>query len=350
MESALELTEKLRSELPAEAFRPQAWRAWLAVPLVTFIAFGLFVLLTDRLAWYWALPLSLAVGNAFGSLGFLGHETLHGSVTKNRTIQNLIGYFAFAPFCFTPTLWRVWHNQVHHVHTNEPDIDPDSYGTLTRFQKVPLAKFQFKTGVGSGSAVTLLFFFYRFTYHAQIVLWVISKKYADLFRALPRKRAIAESMALFAFWIGLAIWAGPKGALFGVVIPLAVANAILMSYIATNHFLRPLAQIDEPVDNSMSVTVPKWVDWMHLNFSHHVEHHYFPTMSPRYVPLVRQALLKYVPDRYLAPPHWRAVLWLYKTPRVYKDATTLVDPYRHREVPIPEVEHVLHDLTPHPAH
>jgi fatty acid desaturase len=319
------------------------------VPLVVFIAVSLRLLLAGSLPWYAALSLAILLGSAYGSLGFLAHETLHGSVTKNRFVQNLIGYPAFAPFCFTPVLWRVWHNQVHHVHTNEPDIDPDSYGTLTRFRKVPLAKFQFKTGVGSGHWITLFFFFYRFSYHAQIVLWIISRKYPKLFQALPRRRAIAESLALFAFWIGLAAWAGFPEALFGIVVPIAVANAILMSYIATNHFLRPLAEVDEPVDNSMSVTVPRWVDLIHLNFSHHVEHHYFPGMNPRFAPLVRKALLKHAPDRYLAPPHWKAVLWLYRTPRVYKDAVTLVDPYRRREVAIPDVERELHAATPQPA-
>lgn len=339
------LMDRLRSELPKEAFQRQPWRALIAIPLMSVIASLLFLLLTRPYPWYAALLGSLVLGGAYGSLGFLGHETLHGSVVKNKFIQNVIGYLAFLPFGFSPTLWRVWHNQIHHVHTNEPDIDPDSYGTLTRFQKIPLAKFQFKTGVGSGHWVTLFFFFYRFTYHAQIVLWVISSKYPKLFEALSKKRAIAESLAAFAFWIALAVWAGPRGALFGVVIPIAIANAILMSYIATNHFLRPLVDEDEPVDNSMSVTVPRWVDFLHLNFSHHVEHHYFPSMNPRFAPLVRKALLKHVPDRYLAPPHWKAVLWLYKTPRVYKDHHTLIDPYRQISVDIDEVTDRLHRAT-----
>jgi len=353
MNGDLAFAKRLQAELPREAFRPQPWRAWLAVPLLAFIAASLWFLLRGALPWYAALPLAVLLGNAYGSLGFLAHETLHGSVTKSHFVQNVIGYLAFAPFCFSPTLWRVWHNQVHHVNTNVPDVDPDSYGTLTRFQKVPLAKFQFKSGVGSGHWITLLFFFYRFTYHAQIVLWVISRKYPQLFRALPRGRAVAESLALFCFWIGLGVWAGPKGALFGVVIPIAVGNAILMSYIATNHFLRPLTEVDEPVDNSMSVTVPRWVDALHLNFSHHVEHHYFPSMNPRFAPLVRKALQKHAPDRYLAPAHWKAILWLYKTPRVYKDAQTLIDPYRNREVGIPDVERALRDKSyeaaPQPA-
>lgn len=25
--------------------------------------------------------------------------------------------------------------------------------------------------------------------------------------------------------------------------------------------------------NSLSVTVPSWIDWLHFNFSHHTEHH-----------------------------------------------------------------------------
>ncbi len=333
--------KKLKSELPAGAMKSQPWRGLVAIPLIAAILFGTWALLFYSLPWYVGVLGGLVVGNLYGILGFLGHETLHGSVFKSRFLQNLIGYPAFWIFGFTPALWRPWHNQIHHANTNIPDIDPDSYGTTKRFEKVPLAKFQFKTGVGSGHFLSLFFFAYRFTYHSQIVLWMISKKYPELFKPLNKPRAALESLLAIASWIALGVWAGLPGAVYGIVIPMAMANVVLMSYIATNHFLRPLADVDEPVDNSMSLTVPKIVDFLHLNFSHHVEHHYFPNMSPRFAPAVRKSLLKHAPERYLAPSHVQALLWLYKTPRLYKDHETLMNPYTGKTVKISEVEAAL---------
>ena len=250
-------------------------------------------------------------------------------------------------FGFTGTLWHVWHNKVHHTLTNIPDVDPDSYGTLTRFKKVPLAKFQFKTGIGSGHWASLFFLLYRFTYHSQIVLWLISKKYPEQFKSLNRRRAILESAAIFSGWLALALIGGWKLTLFGIVLPMAIANATLMSYIATNHFLRPLVDHYNPVDDSMSVTTLKVIDFFHLNFSHHVEHHYFPSMNWRYTPLVRASLMRHAPDRFLAPSHLQAIRWLYKTPRVYSDAETLINPFTGKTVNVHEVEAKLMGSTPH---
>ena len=37
-------------------------------------------------------------------------------------------------------------------------------------------------------------------------------------------------------------------------------------------------------------------------------------------------------DRYVTPAHWKALAYLYRTPRVYLDATTLCDPDRPDEI------------------
>jgi hypothetical protein len=46
----------------------------------------------------------------------------------------------------------------------------------------------------------------------------------------------------------------------------------------------------DSLSTTMSVSTFRVVDWLLFNFSHHVEHHLFPSMSPRYYPLVRQSL------------------------------------------------------------
>ena len=43
---------------------------------------------------------------------------------------------------------------------------------------------------------------------------------------------------------------------------------------------------------------------------------------------MRRWLLANEADRYVCPSHARAIAYLYRTPRVYLDATTLVDPNR----------------------
>lgn len=69
-----------------------------------------------------------------------------------------------------------------------------------------------------------------------------------------------------------------------------------------------------------------WLDPLHFHFSHHVEHHLFPKMGSDQAPKVRAWLQREMPDRYVCPSHARALAALYRTPRVYQDAHTLVDP------------------------
>ena len=327
----------MKAEFPREAFQPQPISALIDVPCLSIIVAGMWALVHFRLPWYAALIVALVIGNAYATMGFLAHEALHGSVFRSRKLQEVLGYLGFSLFCFPPHLWRFWHNQVHHGHTNQPDLDPDSYGTFERFKRVPQIRFQVKIAIGSGHWSSLFFLFYRFTYHAQLMIWLASPNLPG-FERMNRRRVIIESSLMALLWIVLGIWFGPRVALYGILIPMMVANFIVMSYISTNHFLRPLTKTDKSLLNSMSVRTLKWIDILHLNFSHHVEHHIFPKMNHRFTPLVREYLVRYVPDQYLAPPHWKALWYLYKTPRVYLNDYTLIDPFIGRTVDTNELE------------
>jgi fatty acid desaturase len=113
---------------------------------------------------------------------------------------------------------------------------------------------------------------------------------------------------------------------FLYVVPVVIANAVVMSYIATNHFLNSLTDVNDPLVNSLSVTGPRWLEILHLNFGYHVEHHIFPTMSSRFGPQVRDVLVRLYGERYLTMPHTRALRLLYSRPKVHGDHDTLVDP------------------------
>lgn len=333
------LKRLIRSELPENAFRPQPLRALLLIPILATIICCTWFIVQWSPPWYIAVPISLAVGNVYGMLAFLAHEALHGSIFRSGHAQNVIGYLGFTIFFISPCLWRVWHNMVHHGFTNQGNRDPDSFGTMNRFQRAPSTRFVAKLAPGSRHWPSYFFLFYWFTFHSQMVLWLQSKysKAFVLFK-FNRRQAIMDSFLMIGFWVAVAIWAGPKGSLYAVFIPMIVANFILMSYIATNHFLRPQSRENEPLADSMSVATHPLLDWLHLNFSHHVEHHLYPAMNPRFAPLVRQVLRRYVPDQYVSPPHWKALWYLYRTPRLYLDAQTLVEPFTGWTVRLADIE------------
>lgn len=323
--TAEDVRRQIRAELPEDTFGRRPWRALWFVPLVAVAAGGIGVIVAAGPPWWAALLLGILVGQCLAAMGFLAHEALHGALVRRGPLQTLLGHLGFAPMLVSPTLWRTWHNQVHHGRTNMGNSDPDGFGTLARYEAAPSTRFVARLAPGSRRPVSYLFLGYWFVFHGQVVLWIQSR-YLRSFARMDRRRAIADTAVAALGWLVVAVLAGPLGAVFAVVVPLVVANALVMGYIATNHFMRPLTESNDPLDNSMSVRTPRWVDRLHFNFSHHVEHHLFPSMSGASAPRVRAWLEANEADRYVAPPHWWAVAQLYRTPRVYLDATTLCDP------------------------
>ena len=106
--------------------------------------------------------------------------------------------------------------------------------------------------------------------------------------------------------------------------------AVFSFEVATNHFLNPLTETNDPLANTLSVTAPHWLEHLHLQFGYHVEHHLFPTVSGRHAPAVRDVLRRLYGDRYLSMPHVQALRLLYARPKIHDGHDVLIDP-RTRE-------------------
>ena len=331
---------KIREELPADVFRRCPARALTALVLAAAIAALTAILLTVALPVLLALVLSLVLGSLYGSLFFLCHEIGHGSVVRQRHVQDALMWMGFLIILLPPTLWRVWHNKVHHLHTNIPDYDPDNFRTLADYRRFRSTRVVAAFTPGSGRWFSLFYLPTWFTVHTQLVLWVESRRCRG-FESLNRKRAAAESLVMAAFWMALAMRLGPWWSVLVIVIPMMVANASVMSYVVTNHFLRPLGDDADPLATSMSVTTHPWMDLIHFNFSHHVEHHLFPAMSSQYAPLVRAKLRQYSGSRFLAPSHLQALRMVFNTPRIHREYDALMDPASGRAIPLAELERSL---------
>lgn len=320
-------TRELKKVLPAHYFEPVPHRALWMIPHLAVIAAGMYAIAATSWHGLAKLAVSFAIGHSFACLGFLAHEILHGSVVRHRLLRDVLGALCFLPLTVGPKLWRKWHNVEHHGHTQHDDDDPDAMGTLEDYRERPALQVLYRIAPVLRSLLTFMAFGFWFSFHA-FLMWL---RFLPEFPTRRERTVVAlQFLGPVAFWIGVMVWLGPVNALYGYVIPVVVANFLVMSYIATNHLLNPLTHVNDPLANSLSVTTHPVIDVLHAHFSHHTEHHVFPAMNPKYAPALKAELKRRWPDRYCEMPHWKALLTLWRTPRLYRDAGPhahqLVDP------------------------
>jgi fatty acid desaturase len=317
---------QVRPLLPASAFAPARSRAlWIPVHYAI-IAALIWALASGRVPWPLWPVVSLAIGGSMGGVTFVAHEALHGGVVRGRSLLRIVGWLGFLPFCISPQLWMAWHNRVHHNHCGQPGIDPDMYPTLAEYQTHRGARVMADYfGLGRRRLAGAASLMFGLTGQSLQVMYR-ARRIGMLTRPLHR-RAIIESLAGVAVWAAVASLVGGTAFVFVYVVPLIVANMIVMTFIVTNHNLSPLLPVNDPLVNSLSVTLPRVLEWLTLDFGFHVEHHLFPTMSTRHGRTVREALRAQFPGRYQSLPLSAAIRRLHHTARVYRDDTTLIDPH-----------------------
>jgi len=323
--SVQQYAREVRPYLPAAIFQPAPSRlVWLPVHLTIIIGLGLHIALAAP-PWYLALGCAVLIGHSWTCLAFLAHETLHHAVVRNRTLEHLVGFCGLTIFCLSPTLWTAWHNQAHHGNTGNPGADPDTLGTFRSWQRSAVEREFEKAAPGSRHKRSFAFFFVTFSIHSLVVLFDHSHR-SNYYARISRRAVYVETAVMVAWWVAIFAAVGARSFLFIYVVPLLVANAVAMSYIATNHFLNSLTTVNDPLVNALSVSNPRWLEALHFQFGYHVEHHVFPTVSGRHAPIVRDALVQLYGDRYLSLPHTQALRLLYTRPKLHHTHDTLIDP------------------------
>lgn len=316
---------ELKPLLSAGIFAPARSRAlWAPVHVAVVSVCTLAIARGWAPGWAWPL-LSLVIGMSFAGITFLAHETLHGAVVRGKRLRHAIGWLGFLPFVISPRLWVAWHNKVHHGHANDPGTDPDANPTLDQYEasrQVQIVTNHFTPGRRSFTGVIGVLI----GLSGQSAGVLLSAGRLGYLSPRQHRLAVLETALSLTFWLVVSILVGPLAFLFVFLIPLLVANSIVMAFIFTNHGLSPLTRTNDPLANSLSVTTPRLIDWLTLGFGFHVEHHLFPAMSSRSAPELRAHLQKLWPERYQSMPLWRALLTMHRTGRVYHDDVTLADP------------------------
>ena len=323
----------IKKMLPREYFKPY-WPRLIPIFLIwaTGVASVVTIAMTD-LPWYYNICLSILIGYCWSIGGLFSHEVLHGSVIRSRNWQDFIGFLGFLPYMISPTFWRFWHNNLHHSHTQKTFLDPDAYPTLRVFKQSRFVQWMFPFTPGSGNKRSIFYFFFWFSFNAQVAQHHL--RYRNrAFDKLDHKRVNIELALALLIHVGGFILVGPMNWLWAVFIPFAFMNYLPFSYISTNHNLSPLTKHNDPLENSLTVTNHPILEFLHANFGYHVEHHLFPTLSGVHLKEVHQILKKEYPEKYKCMPKWKAMVALYKTPRIYKNSTTLIHPKTGKTSPV----------------
>lgn len=322
----------LRGLLPQEVFRPVPLRilfmfayGFLATACLVAIGFA-------DLAWPLKALLGVTAGFCYGGLGFFAHELLHGSVIRNRNLQDFFAFFCFAPFFISPTFWRYWHNQLHHGKTQSVISDPDAYPNMRIFKSSKFMQFMYPFTPGSGHKRSFTYFMFWFSFHVFVAQTYLRFR-NSLFDKLNHGRVSWEFGGQIVLAITVLTLLGPSNLLWTFAIPMIVQNYYVMSYIATNHNLSPLTRVNDPLVNSLTVTNVPVFEWLQLNFGYHVEHHIFPAMSGKHAKVVHELLKKEYPREFQVMPKFSAMRALYKTARIYKDSRTLTNPETGKTFP-----------------
>jgi len=335
------VARSLRPLLPPEAFQTGGQRFLLLAINAAILLLGWSMAARLHhwprpwlLAW---LPLALVMGNSVFVLGLLAHELMHGSRPRARWLRRLLGLVAFSALWMTPTLWQAVHNREHHGHTNglsDPDrsyleSQPNSWGKRL-FQAIAPSSETHPLLLALGMSSAWPLHHFRTTCAVLLAPSGDSRFVPAAFRvSQAERRSISlELLLVVGMHVLLICWIGvhPLQLLLGYFLPLWLGYAMAMAYIYTNHLLSPMGEDNDPLESSLSLRVPAWLDLLHLNFSHHSEHHVFPGMNSSYYPQLRQLLLHHHPEDFRllgAGEAWRLLL---STPRLYRDAESLTSP------------------------
>ncbi len=118
--------QDVRQAIPAHCFTPSATRSISYFLRDVAIVAGLYALAAQLDSWLFYPLFWLAQGTMFWALFVIGHDCGHGSFSKSKWLNNLIGHISHS-FILVPFHgWRISH-RTHHKNTGNLDKDESWY-------------------------------------------------------------------------------------------------------------------------------------------------------------------------------------------------------------------------------
>ena len=126
-ESELPFTLKdLKDAIPNYCFEPSTQRSLAYFFLDIGVVAGLYAIAYSLNSWLFFPIFWLAQGTMFWALFVIGHDCGHGSFSKHKWLNNLIGHLTHTPILVPYHGWRISH-RTHHANTGNIDTDESWY-------------------------------------------------------------------------------------------------------------------------------------------------------------------------------------------------------------------------------
>lgn len=297
---------KFRQQLYADGwFEPNhLYNAYKVSTTVGLLLFG-FYLVTQG---YWFIG-ALFAGLGYQQLGWLGHDSCHHNLTKNRRLNIIAGYF-FGNFLagFSVNWWKNRHN-THHAITNVLDADPDvdnlplfcwDEEDLNRVPDFSIAKY-----IVSYQE----YYFLPFTFTLKLI-W---KLQSIVFLSRPRVHNKSfqdarkwEIGTLVGHWIML-FWVmsycpSISAAISFFLISEGVGGAGIALIVFMNHYALDQLSFEEghkanfitlQLEHTRNIAPSPFMNWIAGGLNFQVEHHLFPTIPRNNMPYIRPLVQKF---------------------------------------------------------
>jgi fatty acid desaturase len=275
-------------------------------------------------SWWLAAPASVLLGLILVAMFCLLHELMHYAIIGSRPLTWLHGWIAGFYSGLTPDSWKHEHD-AHHNALGTPIDDPDAVYDMAVWRELD--------GVRKG-----IFFMpgtrHPLSYLTRPLWWMavhallLFGRYLKQDNVRPWRKALAVAVWIFDVTAQLALiaWLGPRYAVWGFLVPIAVQNLLLMYFLLGTHLTCRRTEVKDPLLGSLSFRFfPLW-RWAFLDAGRHVEHHLFPQTTHRKLREVTTVLRERYADRFNEVRFADSIRALEATGRVYDGEQELWDP------------------------
>ncbi len=235
-------------------------------------ALTIFVAAQMNVWWQWGLlaPLYLLSAASLHGISLFTHEAVHGTLAKNRLLNDLLGALCAFPVLQTCAAYRVLHLR-HHQHLGN-DGDPDHYENYTRWTWMVFLMNWLRLLIGYPVYITAI-------------------PLMGLRQGTTRERwwIAAEVSVLLA--LVLLVWFSPIPRIWllhGWLIPMLCINSMVNIRGMSQHTL--LEHAADEVLGTRTILTSRLVRFFMCNENYHLEHHLYPGVPWYSLPRVHHAL------------------------------------------------------------
>jgi omega-3 fatty acid desaturase (delta-15 desaturase) len=118
--------QDVKAAIPAHCFEPSVWKSLSYFFLDISVIAGLYVVAYTLDSWFFFPIFWLMQGTMFWALFVVGHDCGHGSFSKQKWLNSLIGHLSHTPILVPFHAWRISH-RTHHANTGNIDKDESWY-------------------------------------------------------------------------------------------------------------------------------------------------------------------------------------------------------------------------------